>query len=140
MAATLHLHLRDHWRQLKRGHPGRRFEERYECVHRGPRHGRFGERMVAIVLAVICLLIAAALSVLPGPALPFFFIGGGLLATESRTVARVMDRCEVGVRRFLAWGKRRWRRLSFPLRVAVVMGAVVLSLSTSLVSLHLLRR
>ena len=30
VAVAVHKNLRTHWRDLKRGHPGRRFQERYE--------------------------------------------------------------------------------------------------------------
>ena len=75
MAATLHFHFREHWRELKRGRPGSRFVERYrrarqEDRQRGPWH-----RVALIAAGVVCLLIAAILTVIPGPAIPFYFLG-----------------------------------------------------------------
>lgn len=73
-----------------------------------------------IAVAILFLAIGLVLSVIPGPAIPFFFLAGGLLATESRFVARGMDWLEVRLRRILAWGKRRWKTLRQPGRVVVV--------------------
>lgn len=121
MAATLHLHFREYWRDLKRGRPGRRFQDRYQCARRqGARRGA-GRRIVLIVAALVCLAIGLVLTVIPGPAVPFFFLAGGLLATESRVVARFMDWSEVRFRELLAWAERRWRRLPMAGRVVVVM-------------------
>lgn len=127
MAATLRIgdQLREHWEALKRGRPGRRFQERYERTHcRGagaPKTCGWGTRILMILGAVVCLAIAVVLSVIPGPAIPFFFIAGGLLATESRLVARGMDWAEVKFRALAAWGKRRWGRLPRAARLALVV-------------------
>lgn len=81
-------------------------------------------RVVLIAAAVVCLAIAVVLSVIPGPAIPFYFLAGGLLATESRAVARAMDWSEVRARRVAAWGKRRWRTLPRAAKGALlVLGA-----------------
>lgn len=129
MAATLHIgdQLREHWAALRRGRPGQRFQERYERTHNRcdgrPRCG-WGMRVVLIATALVCLAIAVVLSVIPGPAIPFYFLAGGLLATESRGVARAMDWSEVRARRVLAWGKWRWRRLPRAAKAALLaMGA-----------------
>jgi hypothetical protein len=139
MAATLHFHFREHWRDLKRGRPGSRFVERYrrarqEDRQRGPWH-----RVALIAAGVVCLLIAAILTVIPGPAIPFYFLGGGLLATESRVIARFMDWAEVQLRKVIAWGKRRWRQLPKFGRVAVLVLGACCSVAGAYFSIHLLR-
>lgn len=114
MAAALHIvdQFREHWRALKRGRPGHRFQDHYECARREEPGCGVGRRIALMVVAVICLAIALVLSVIPGPAIPFYILAGGLLATESRYVARGMDWAEVRARKLVAWAKRRWRRLS----------------------------
>ena len=77
-------------------------------------------RIVMFSVALVALAIGVVLAVIPGPAIPFFLIAGGMLATESRTIARVMDWSEVRLRRILAWAKRRWRHLPMFGRVVVV--------------------
>lgn len=67
-------------------------------------------RIVTIAVAVVFLAVAAVLSVIPGPAFPFFILAGALLATQSKTVARWMDWLEVRARKLFAWLKRRWHR------------------------------
>ena len=120
MAATLNLSFREHWRDLKRGRPGRRFQDRYERARFQEAKGGAWQRIALIAAALVCLVIGLVLSVMPGPAVLFFFLAGGLLATESRVVARFMDWSEVRLRHVLAWAKRRWRQLSLAGRVAVV--------------------
>jgi hypothetical protein len=42
----------------------------------------------------------------------FFLVAGGLVAAESRGVARALDWTEVKVRKFAGWSVKRWRKLS----------------------------
>lgn len=133
MAATLHLrdYLRLHWQALRRGEPGRRFSDRYECARRERGSCGVGVRVALVAAAAVSLAIAVVLSVFPGPALPFYFLAGGLLATESRTIARAMDWTEVRARRIAAWGKRRWRRLPVAARVALLAVGAACSAGTA---------
>lgn len=121
MGAALHFDFREHWRDLKRGRPGRRFQDRYERARTQEHRSGAGQRIVLIAVAFVCLAIAVVLSVIPGPAIPFYFLTGGLLATESKFVARFMDWIEVKGRKIVAWGKRRWRSLPTWARVIVVI-------------------
>lgn len=110
MPAVSRFHFRDDWRALKRGRPGHRFQDRYAAAHRaGPRSGMW-QRILTFVIAALLLAIAAVLSVIPGPAFPFFILAGALLATQSKTIARWMDALEVRTRKVFAWVKRRWHR------------------------------
>jgi hypothetical protein len=123
MSATLQVRFREHWRELRRGRPGHRFQDHYERAREEGRSGA-GERIVLVTVAVLCLAIGAVLSVIPGPALPFFFLAGGLLATESRWVARFMDWSEVRMRKIAGWLKHHWRQLPFVARIVLlVIGA-----------------
>src|SRR5678815_3621292 len=121
MAAALSFNFREYWRELRRGRPGRRFQSRYERARQKKGRRGAGQRILIIVLALICFAIGAVLAVIPGPAIPFFFLGGGLLATESRPIARGMDWCEVVIRKLLAWGKRRWKRLPLAARIVLIV-------------------
>lgn len=137
MAATMQLHLREEWEDLRRGRPGHRFQDRYERSRSRKRSGR-AQRVFFFAIALAALAIGAVLSVFPGPAIPFFFVAGGLLATESRTIARFMDWCEVRLRKIFAWGKRHWRRLSTPARVITVTLFGTVSVTLAFVSYRLL--
>jgi hypothetical protein len=121
MATSAHFHFRDDWRELKRGRPGHRFQDRYERARRDEHRCGAGQRIVLIVVAIVCLAIGAVLTVIPGPAILFFFVAGGLLASESRLIARFMDWSEVRIRKLLAWAKRRWRHLSGAGRITLMI-------------------
>lgn len=75
-------------------------------------HARLQQRpnLMRTLLAIGCGLILLALGlvllVLPGPGLLVAAIGATLIAGESLTVARLLDRVDLGVTR--VW--RRWRR------------------------------
>lgn len=119
--------LKKHFRAIKRGHPGHRFQDHYEHQQHA-RNGRVSAgRIWMLALGVLAILVGIVLCVIPGPGLPFIFIGGGLLAAESKVVARAMDWLEVHVRAVWRWGKRHWDRL--PLWGKIVVGGIALAAS-----------
>lgn len=115
--------LKRQFHQLQRGRPGRRFQARYESAKKS-RHGHNTTgRIVRLVLGFAALAVGLILMVIPGPGLPFVFIGGGLLATESLWVARAMDWLEVHFRKIWNWAHGHWEKL--PLWGKVVVGTVI---------------
>lgn len=117
--------VRTYWRDLQRGRPGHRFQDRYERAKRERRKGgNPWQRIVTLTAGIVCLAIGVVLAVIPGPAIPFFFLAGGLFGTESRLIARLMDWIEVRARKFAAWARRHWRPLPRAAKVALmVVGA-----------------
>ena len=137
--AAIAPQFRAYWRELRDGEPGRRFQARYERVRVGEkRQGKAG-RILLILLAIVLLVIAAFLAVFPGPAVPFFILGGGLLAAESRPVARFMDWSEVQFRKLFDRAKRHWRRLPTAMRVILIVCGVCCSATTAYFSYRLFR-
>ena len=139
VAATLHFHFREQWRELKRGRPGHRFQERYERARAEAHECGHGQRIVRYVFGAIAVVIGAFLAVFPGPAIPFFIVAGGLFATESRAIARFMDWSEVRVRRIVAWGKRRWRKLPAVARVALMILGACASATSAFLTYRFMR-
>ena len=124
MSASACFNFREPWQAIKRGRPGHRFRDRHTRARRGDRRPGAAKRIVLIVVGLIALVVGMVLVVIPGPGLPFLFLAGGLLATESRIVARFMDWSEVRGRRLGGWGKRHWHRFPTAARAAlVVLGA-----------------
>jgi hypothetical protein len=121
MAAITHSDLRAHWRDLKRGRPGHRFQDRYERARKTTRQSGRARRIGLAAGGIVCVLIGLVLSVIPGPAIPFFLLGGAMLATESRRIARFMDWSEVRLRKLAAWAKRRWRKFPTVARVLLII-------------------
>ena len=116
--------FREHWHEIKRGRPGHRFQARYAKTQQQKRQARFGHRIIFLIAGLLALAIGGLLAVFPGPAIPFFFLGGALLATESRAVAHLMDWSELRLRALAAWVEKRWRRLpGFARIVLVILGA-----------------
>ena len=83
--------------------PGRRFRERHRRKSLTER-GRLARG--AVVLAGIALtLVGIFFLAVPGPGIPVLAVGLALIAQESAVTARLLDRAEVGIRRWL----KRWR-------------------------------
>src|SRR5262245_6013575 len=119
--AAIAPQFRAYWRELRAGEPGRRFQARYERARRAERRRGKAGRILLILAAIGLLVIAAFLAVFPGPAIPFFILGGGLLAAESRPIARFMDWSEIQFRKLFDWAKRHWRRLPTATRVILIV-------------------
>lgn len=130
MPAATHFSLRDDWRALKRGRPGRRFQERYERARGIEAHCGLAKRVGIVVVAVVAFLLGLFFAVFPGPAIPFFLLAAALLATHSRPLARALDWLEVRLRELFLKLRRTWRRL--PLVGRVVLAVVALACPAAL--------
>ncbi|HEY5897237.1 MAG TPA: PGPGW domain-containing protein [Burkholderiales bacterium] len=90
--------VRQSWKELKHGKPGRRFRERYD--RRRARPGRTVLRKWAVISAgVLAILAGIVLLPLPGPGLLVLAGGALLIAEESRATARLLDWIESKARR-----------------------------------------
>ena len=118
--------LKDHWQDLKRGQPGRRFQDHYRN-----RHESGGNQLrKTLYLGVGGLIVAAGIFFLPapGPGFLIIFLGGGIMAQESLGAARLLDWTELRVRRVMNWGLRVWRNASLPARAAMaLLGLIVVA-------------
>ncbi len=72
----------------------------------------------------------------PGPGLFFIFIGLGLIAQESLLLAIVLDKVEVGLRKWIEWAKEKWDKSSSFLKVLIV-GLVLLITALGLFGAYL---
>src|SRR5688572_17404339 len=70
-------------REVKHARPGHRFQEYHDRTKRSNSKGSPLARAVRISLAMVAFTLGAVLVVIPGPAIPFFFLAAALLATES---------------------------------------------------------
>lgn len=122
--------LKENWRELKDGEPGSRFVDHYE--RRQERSPGAWKRAALIVVGVVLLLAGLFMMIAPGPGILGIFIGGGLIAQESRAAARVMDWLEVQVRKVTEPAKRAWDRASRPVRVALVALSLIVAASVGI--------
>lgn len=116
--------LKDHWQDLKRGQPGKRFQDHYKRRH----ESRSSGLRKALFLGGGALIVAAGLFFLPapGPGFIIIFLGGGLIAQESLRAARLLDWCELRVRAVARWGLGVWRRASAAGKTAIAFLGLLL--------------
>jgi hypothetical protein len=129
------------WRTMTHGRAGRRFQDRYAATRKSRSDaswGQRGRRVFRLAVALIAMAIGACLMFVPGPAIPFFFLAGALLATESLTIARVLDWSEVRLRALWRWGKGHWGNTPHWGRALLVVAALGLSAASTYVSYRLL--
>lgn len=119
------------WHLFHDGPPGRRFQEQYRRNHRKKDRGQLHKRVLRWIGAGVALAVAIVLSVIPGPAIPFYFIAGSLVAADWLWMAKTLDWIEVKARAFAARFKKFWHRRSKPARVALlILGACFSAAST----------
>jgi hypothetical protein len=87
--------------EITQSAPGRRFQERYRRKQSDSAWKRGGFVCVGVVLTLAGIFFL----VVPGPGIPILLVGLALLAQTSATVARLLDRSEVKLRRW--WKKLR---------------------------------
>jgi hypothetical protein len=95
--------LRKEWRTFKAYPAG----ERFARVHEKQKGAPPWVRPAMFVGAAVSFAIGVLLAVLPGPAVLFFAITGGLLAAQSAWIARQLDRAEVALRKLVKHFRRR---------------------------------
>lgn len=115
--------LRKNFRHIKRGRPGHRFRDHYAYERRTHRGRRSTSRILTLLLGIAAVIVGLVLCVIPGPGLPFIFVGGGLLAAESLMVARIMDWLEVKLRTVWKWGMGYWKH--WPRWAQVLVGVLM---------------
>ncbi|HET7670706.1 MAG TPA: PGPGW domain-containing protein [Burkholderiales bacterium] len=94
--------FRQGWQDLKRGRPGRRFQDRYARRRQAAR-GMAG-KCAFVCLGLLVLLAGIVLLPLPGPGMIIVAAGALLMAEGSRTMAKALDSLELRVRRaYAAW-------------------------------------
>ena len=93
--------LKQGWRELRRGEPGRRFRSRYERKRRSGRSGAV-RKCCMIIGGLVVVLAGIVLLPLPGPGMVIVAIGALLMAEESSMTAKALDRLELRARALVA--------------------------------------
>ena len=98
--------LKTAYRRLKKHEPG----ERFGAFYREQKDKPLWVKVVFFGLAVAAFAVGIVLAFIPGPAVVFFALSGALFSTQSRFVARSLDRAEVWGRKAFASIRAWWRR------------------------------
>ena len=91
--------------EITQSAPGRRFQERYRRMHADKTS--VWKRCALFIAGIGLTLVGVFFLAVPGPGIPILVIGLALIAQESKTLARSLDRAEVRIR---AWWKKLRRR------------------------------
>lgn len=99
--------LRAIWLEFRDAPPGDRFRTRHRRRQAQRQRGEpQWSRALLLLGALACMAIAVPLMIFPGPAVLFWLLAGFLIAGESGTIAKWLDRGELAARTH--WN--RWRR------------------------------
>jgi len=94
------------WRAFRADAPGERFCHHYERSQLTSHASRIARALIGIVLVVVGIV----LLFIPGPGLVVGAFGFALLSSQSRVVARVLDRAEPWMRHLVHRVRTRFRR------------------------------
>lgn len=90
------------WQHIKRGRPGRRFQDHHESMHLARRGVR--RRIQSTLIALLLIAAGVALGFVPGiPGVILVFLGAAFISAQSRAVARALDWVEMRIRRMLRY-------------------------------------
>ena len=112
--------VEEHWRLFERAAPGTRFEKLHDA-----RTGSAALRVVVTILGVLLAAGGVVLLFVPGPGLLLIAFGAGLLAQQSRWLAKRLDRIEILLRRLAGRGRAFWNQATMPVRAAVAFAGVL---------------
>lgn len=89
------------WDRFVHSTPGRRFRERYRRMQEDK--GSAWKRCALVCGGVLLVLVGLFFCAVPGPGIPILAAGLALIAQESKSLARLLDKAEIRLRR---WWKR----------------------------------
>ena len=110
--------LQRQWKDLKRGAPGKRFENRYK--QRQKERCGLVAKVLYMIAGTALLLAGLVLMPAPGPGIVVVLLGATLLGQESLWAARTLDRIEVALRKALTAALRIWKRASAAVKALIV--------------------
>lgn len=115
------------WRAFRQSRPGERFQKRHEHSQEARKSQSWFVRVLKPAAAVVLVAGGIVLCFIPGPGLPLIVIGAGLLADESRTIARALDWTEVRLRRLWSVARQWWQGASRLAKEAVIFAGVLVA-------------
>jgi hypothetical protein len=115
------------WKAFREARPGQRFEDRFERSREMRPSQSWFVRFLKPAAALVLLAGGIVLCFIPGPGLPLIVIGAGLLADESRIIARGMDWIEVRLRKLIKMAFRWWHGASLLAKEAAIGVAMLLA-------------
>jgi hypothetical protein len=107
------------WAELKRGKPGKRFQQRYE--RKNPGGKRSGKKLATLILGFVVFAAGLFFLPAPGPGIIIVALGAGLIAQASLKGARALDWCELKIRALLDWALGVWKSAGGGARTAIVL-------------------
>lgn len=131
-AGSLRTRYRQQWNALKKSAPGHRFQERYE---RNREDGNLTGRIARTLLGGALVIAGLTLMVIPGPGLPVLVVGAGLLATDSKPAAKLLDWVELKIRPVsvpvTCWLAKHWLPLPRSARIAIALCTTATSMTAA---------
>lgn len=117
--------LKQRWQALKRGKPGKRFQDEYDKRH--DKNSSRARKIGMLVAGAIVLVAGIILMPAPGPGILIVAIGAAMLSQESKFAARILDGAEVKGRALMKWGFGIWKAAPLPGKIAIAVVALLLA-------------
>ena len=116
---------RENWRRFNESKPGHRFQDRYHHRQQGS-SGGFNPRAIFGIVGGILVVLGGVIAVPgPGPGWLIIFLGLGMLAGESKLVARFMDWGEMRLRGLARRAVYFWANSSAAVKALIILVVLV---------------
>src|SRR3990170_1323681 len=99
---------RVNWRRFKQGKPGRRFQDHHHRCQRGYKSRSYLRGVFGIAWGLVVVVGGVIAVPAPGPGWLIILLGLGVIAGESLSFARSVDRAEVRLRRLVRLVANVW--------------------------------
>jgi len=108
---------------LKADPPGERFQRQFKRRREAGRTPL--QKTLYIGGGILLIAVGVLFFFFPGPGLPIVLLGAVLIAQQSLTAARILDRTEVRLRKLLARSVKTWRSFSATVKIVLVALALL---------------
>src|SRR5215210_230667 len=121
---------KENWRRFKQGKPGHRFQDHHHRYQRSYRSRSYLRGLFSIIWGLLVVVVGIIAVPAPGPGWLIILLGLGVIAGESLSFARSIDRVEVRLRQLARLVAGAWAISPFLVKVLIVL--TVLACATAL--------
>lgn len=121
---------KENWRRFKQGKPGHRFQDHHHRCQRGYGSRSYLRGLFGIVWGLLVVVGGVIAVPAPGPGWLIILLGLGMIAGESLSFARSVDRAEVRLRQLARLVAGAWAISPVPVKVLIVL--TILACATAL--------
>ncbi len=116
---------KENWRRFKQSKPGHRFQDHHHRYQRSYRSKSYLRGLFSVVWGLLVVVVGIIAVPGPGPGWLIILLGLGVIAGESLSFARSIDRVEVRLRQLARLVAGIWAASPAPVKVLAIMAFAI---------------